>query len=186
MVSNMQYFLKLIIKILKSNIFSGFMGSVIGGIVTWQVTKNSLKKQFQYQNDLMILEQKRKNLGALKSIENEMSYNLLHIGEIEEFLIKQKLESIMFDEFIKFKESNFGILLTMDKWVKYGDQILNMDKLEYIVSLQAFYYSIQFEIVNKMTNLKRIQDLKKDGVKPFKLLENTTLLYIQQNITMDS
>lgn len=172
----MQY-TKYIKLILKSNVFSGLIGSIIGGIiagiVTQLVTSNSMKKQFEYQKEFIKSVQKTKEKIALKSVKNEMSYNILNLGEIKKTMTNTKTD------FLDFKNSDN--LLRMNKWEKHCDTLLNITQSEYIVGLQAFYFSIQIEIFKKMTNLERTKNLIKNATKILKSLEDAIEIYEKQN-----
>ena len=169
-----------------STLFSGFIGSIVGGIVTCLVTKNSLKKQLGNQNNSVILEQKKqeklakleqKKQGkiALKSVKSEIDFNSHHFIEIKRYMMLQKTD------FVDFKERNLDNMLRMDKWEKHSDAIENIEKLDYILALQSFYYSISAEIFNQMGNSKRIDSLIKNAVKLSKLLEDTIKTYEKSN-----
>lgn len=166
----MQYleYLKLV---LKSNLFSGFIGSIIGGIVTWLVTKDSLKKQFQYQNKLVKLERKKQEKVALKSVKSEIAYNLIYLDSYEKTMINENIG------YINFKASNSNVLLKINKWEKHSDTILNIEQLEYIGELQGFYITISAETIYQMVNLERVGKLIENALKLSKLLEDTIKTY---------
>ncbi|QDY32678.1 hypothetical protein [Clostridium sporogenes] len=157
--------------ILESNLFSAFIGSITGGIVTWIVTKNSLKKQFEYQNRLVEVEQKRKEKIALRSIRSEILYNLIYLNGSKKIFDKENMQ------YINFKESKSNIMLKKDSWEKHSDIIESIEFLDYIGKLQGFYITISSEIMCQATNVERTTRLIKDGHKLLELLDNTIKLY---------
>lgn len=157
--------------ILESNLFSAFIGSITGGIVTWIVTKNSLKKQFEYQNRLVEVEQKRKEKIALRSIRSEILYNLIYLNGSKKIFDKENMQ------YINFKESKSNIMLKKDSWEKHSDIIESIEFLDYIGKLQGFYITISSEIMCQATNVERTTRLIKDGNKLLELLDNTIKLY---------
>ena len=158
----MQY-LEYIKIILTSNLLSGFIGSIVGGFVTWLVIKNSFNKQFEYQNKLVKSEQIKQEKVALKSVRSEIVYNLIYLRNYKRVTENDSTDTVT--------------LLKVNKWEKHSDTIENIDNLEYIGELQEFYLTISVEITFQMIISERTDRLFKSALKLSELLENTYKTY---------
>jgi len=78
--------------ILNSSLISGLAGSIVGGIITWLITRNSLKKQFQ--NRLAKSEQIKKDKVALKSLIQEQEINLEVVNDYVTYAEANGIERI--------------------------------------------------------------------------------------------
>jgi hypothetical protein len=158
--------------ILKSNLLSGFIGSMVGGLVTWLVTKNSLKKQFEYQKEIIELTQKQQEKLALKSVKNEIKYNLYYLNNLKRILTEQDMSSV------NSKVDGLDLLFKQDKWLKHSDIIENIDDLDCLSLLHSFYVQliVRIQTINN-TDIITINDCIEIGNNVISSIEDTITRY---------
>ncbi|MDN4862889.1 hypothetical protein [Priestia megaterium] len=144
-------------------------GAILGSGITAGVTTFNTNRQFKYQREKDLLQKKEGQLIALKSVENEIFYNLKRL----EFF-KEKLEEKELDK-VSFKELDLNNNLKNDSWLKHSDTIDSMNDLKKVTDkLHIFYFNLANEINNQIVQLKRTEDLIIQGNKIKTHIEFTT------------
>ena len=179
-MGNIFFTLNKIIEFLNtSSLFSGLIGTLVGGYITYRVTSNSLEKQFKYQVNLIRETEKKKELVALKLVKNEMIHNLAYLNSAKKTMDENKID------FIDYKKSGCNIMLKNDKWEKYEDVIESIESIEnifYLKKLQWFYIVILVEIREQVASKERIEGLIKQAEKLIEQLEESIRMYGYLNI----
>lgn len=171
-MENIFFILNKIIKFLNtSSLFSGLIGTLVGGYITYRVTSNSLEKQFKYQVNLIRETEKKKELIALKLVKNEMVHNLAYLNSSKKTMDENKID------FIDYKNSGCNIMLKNDKWEKYEDVIESIESILYLKKLQWFYLVILVEIRDQAASKERIYELIKRAEKLIEQLEESIRMY---------
>ena len=87
-------------------------GGLIGGVVTWKVTKKSLEKQLDFEMKTQIINDLKGVLKALTAIKRETKYNVERFETLEK---KEEDENLR--KFINlFEFSN-------DNWLNFSHQL---------------------------------------------------------------
>lgn len=147
------------------NFIFGLLGTFLGGLLTWIITKDSLKKQFQYQKELLLEESRKNELIAMNSVRREIQHNIIKLNHVKKIMVSEKIE------FINFKGGNQNNSLKNNKWEKHSDIIEYVTPDDLFSKIQAFYINISAEIDNQVNNMDRTEKLISQGLDCIKLLE---------------
>ncbi len=148
-------------------LFSGLIGTVIGGILTWLITKESLKKQFEYQQKLIEMKEKQQRLVALKSIRNEITHNII---QLKGCLRIMKYENM---HFLNYRRSQLNNNLKSNKWEKHNDILESFSNEDHFRCIKTFYMNLSVEISNQITSKERAERLIKQGLNAVKTIEKS-------------
>ncbi|MBO3283106.1 MULTISPECIES: hypothetical protein [Paenibacillus] len=148
------------------SVIPGLMGSVIGSIATWLVTRDSIAKQFSKQLELINLQETKNNTTALKSVKNELDYNIVHLGSIEKMFSKLSVE------FINYRELGLTSGLKSTSWERHSDTVGNVLNEKQLNEIITFYLNMSVEINNQVFNTERIEKLISTGLGVSKMLEH--------------
>lgn len=147
-------------------LFSGLIGTLVGGLITWLITRYNLNRQFNDHLKKIEIQDRKNERIAINSVLKEIEYNLIQLDNTKQIMIKKDMK------FISFKNSGLNNNLTMEKWTKHSDTVEFIDGLECLSKVQAFYYNLSVEINNQITNIERTNkhiDLGLEVTKELKL-----------------
>lgn len=159
-----------------SNLILTLLGSLTGGLVTWRVTKKSLKKQFNFEMEMkqrqFNFEMKmnkisslRKILKALIAIKREMNHNILESDSLLILMEKNNWKRWNFE-----KDDQY-INLRNIKWIEFNHELINNELKEKVDDIENFYHNISLEISNQATNKERIEYFIENGKQCINILD---------------
>lgn len=161
------------------SLFGAVTGSLVGGLITWIVTKGSLKKQFYFEtkmkNKQFEFEIKRKKLNrlrttlkALTAIKIEMIHNKMECYLLLKALEEEGSSMLVLEE---GKRTNF----MNKKWIEFNQELANFDlvgfEIEKTSILEKFYSIVTHEINNATSSKNRLEALNtyaEEGIKDLK------------------
>ena len=92
------------------SILSGFAGTIIGGIITWFVTKYSLDKQLSNEKILREEEYIHEQNVAIRLVANEVRHNVTNLIAIKNMIIQDNLKNTVLLE-------DLSKLICKDYWL---------------------------------------------------------------------
>ncbi|MDG5789669.1 hypothetical protein QA612_19615 [Evansella sp. AB-P1] len=146
-------------------LLSGLGGTVIGGLITWIVTRYSLNKQFEEQDKRQQAQERKNEIIALNAVLKEIEHNLIQFRGTKNLMESQNIE------FINYKASNLHNNYSMEKWNQHSDTVLFIEDLNCLSKLQAFYINLSFLITNQITDREKTENLIDSGLYLSKQLE---------------
>lgn len=132
-------------------LLSGFIGTIVGGILSWITTSKALNKQFKFEQEMQELRSDWKLLKALYGIRFELDNNIMRLKAIKILMVEEKVD------FINYKKSGMTNGLKRSKWDEYNSEIIGCFSLDLLKTFNAFYYNISLEINDQINSLERTE-----------------------------
>lgn len=146
------------------SILSGFAGTIIGGIITWFVTKYSLDKQLSNEKILREEEYIHEQNVAIRLVANEVRHNVTNLIAIKNMIIQDNLKNTVLLE-------DLSKLICKDYWDEYKFILWNHKDSKAIEKIEYFYYNLSLEIYCKVTDLERIKERLSFGIETLDYIE---------------
>lgn len=153
------------------NLISGLVGSIIGAVSTWLVTRSSLAKEHDHQELMMQKQNAKRSLTALKSVREEVGYNVVHFIQIE------KLLNNLGKKIINYKSSGMRAGLSDRSWYNHSDILIDVLTDKQLSEATSFYLNSSLELNSQVFTLDRLEKLISSGLSVSKMLDEVIINY---------
>lgn len=143
--------------IINSSLFSGLLGTCVGGIITLIVIRYSLNRQVSNERILKEEQLKNEREVAMRIVCLEFLHNVTNLINIKNIIIADNLNSTVLLE-------DLSKLMSNDYWDKYKFILWSHEDKKLIQRLEYFYFNLSLEIHCKITDLNRIKERLNDGL----------------------
>lgn len=147
------------------SLLSGLFGSIVGGLVTWLVTRDSIQRQFSNQIKMLEQQEYKSNVSALKSVKSEIEFNIIQLGIIDKLLDEKKID------FINYKASGLESGIKNTKWEKYNDTLEEILVPKDLNIVTTFYLNFSVELKNQAFNRNRLDKLIRSGFEAKRVIQ---------------
>jgi hypothetical protein len=150
--------------IINSSLFSGLLGTFIGGMITLMVTKYSLNKQLNNQKILKEEQEKYESNKAIEIVCYEFIHNMIRLIDIKNIIIEANVKSMI-------QLNNYAKLISNDYWNEYKFKLWSHEDKKVIMKLEYFYFNLAPEINLEVSSIERIEQGIAYGLKNINLIK---------------
>lgn len=138
------------------------IGTCVGGLITFIVTRYSLNKQLHNEKILKDEQLKREQDIAMKIVCTEFMHNISNLISLKNVIIEDQLKDLSF-----VRLDDFSKLICNDSWNKYKIILWGHQDKKAIERIDYFYFNMLLETQCKVTSLERIKERLKHGLETF-------------------
>ena len=160
------------------NTLSTLIGAITGGLITFLSVIYSLSKQRKIQDKAETDRRKSKQDMAMKIIAMELQHNITNLISIKNMIIQDSLNDTVHLE-------EFSELISDIYWKEYKTLLWDFEDKSAIEGVEYFYFNLLLEIKCKITDLERIEEHLKQGMKTLKMLEKYNEFHSEDNNTIN-